>query len=123
VNTPKKSLKKVISIKIDEQLLEDLDKLEGSRSSNIVKAIEMYLERNTKDYRGITDNYHGITNDRESEMRILEEYNTFLKERIRELENANSELRRSLAYEQQAHLTSQKQLPPAQKKWWQFWKR
>jgi len=111
--------KKIVSIKVEEELLKEFDKLEGSRSSNIVKAMEWHLKGNTNEYQGITQ-----TND-ELERRIkdLEENNNFLKERITELEIANSELRKSLAYEQQAHFDAQKQLALPPKKWWQFWRK
>jgi len=118
--------KKIVSIKVDEELLEEFDNLEGARSSNIVKAMEQYLEGITQKYQSNTKEYQGITqtND-ELERRIenLEENNKFLKDRIMELEIANSELRKSLAYEQQAHFEAQRQLSLPPKKWWQFWRK
>ena len=56
-------------------------------------------------------------------VKALEEDKTFLGDRIRELEIANSELRKSLAFEQQVHFETKKRLPPFQRKWWQFWRK
>jgi len=111
--------KKIISMRVGEKLLEEFDKLEGSRSSNVVKAMEEHLKGNTNKYQGITK----VGEELRARVKALEEDKTFLGDRIRELEIANSELRKSFAFEQQAHFETQKRLPPFQGKWWQFWRK
>ena len=89
--------KKIISMRVGEKLLEEFDKLEGSRSSNVVKAMEEHLRGNINKYQCITKGDEELR----ARVKALEEDKTFLGDRIRKLEIANSELRKSLAFEQQ----------------------
>ena len=66
--------KKNISMRVDKKLVEEFDKLDGTRTSNVAKAMEEYLRGN-------------VNKDEELRARVkaLEETNTFLKDLIREL--------------------------------------
>ena len=109
-------------MKVDEELLDGFDKLEGSRSSNIVKAMAIYLKGNTNEYQTNQGNTLNNIDELKATKKNLADYNTFLKARVEEFEKANSELRKSLAFEQQAHFEAQKQLPSMKKSRWKFWK-
>ena len=116
--------KKPINLRIDEKLLEEFDTLQGKRTENIEKAMSLYIQSkdNVNTGEDTFVNTELIKNLRER-INALERDKNYLQEKLDKMEAANEELRRSLAFEQQAHFEAQKQLPASQKKWWKFWKK
>ena len=115
--------KKTISFRIDEEVLQKLDNLEGNRTDNIINAIQNYIDNLDKDNTDNTGNTRNTDNRKLIES--LEERIAELKHDKAFLEEKVSNTEKALAFEQQAHHEAvQKQLPEAGKGWRRlvFWK-
>jgi hypothetical protein len=120
--------KKPVNLRIDEKLLKEFDELEGSRTENIEGAMRMYLQRkegrDTNIHTNVnTDANPELISNYQKMIDALEGDKKYLQEKFDKMEIANEELRKSLAFEQQAHFEAQKQLPPMKKGKWKFWKK
>ncbi len=108
---------KTISIRIDDNIYEEIEKNRGTES------LSVYCRQLIND--GLFTKNDSVN---QGEFKRLEGEVTYLRTKLDEANSTIGELTRLLHQEQALHMQLQKQLMPApqeitKKGWWQFWKK
>ena len=112
-------MKKAITVRIEDSLIDQLNKLDGTKTRHIESALMQYICNTKSNTNAIKSNTNAI------HISNLENENKSLKKQIETLEDDKETLNKFLEREQILHMQTQKALEPPEKikKRWKFWKR